>query len=70
MLKQIILTINDIQTERNKYDSDLNGKTYDELLEKYESAVMMQHMRMDRRINSREYEQNPDFTVIELRNAQ
>lgn len=70
MLKQIILTINDIQTERNKYDSDLNGKSYDELFEKYESAVMMQHMRMDRRINSSEYKRNPDFTVVELRNAQ
>ena len=32
MLKQIVLTISDIQTERNQYDSDLNGKSYDELL--------------------------------------
>ena len=32
MLKQIVLIISDIQTERNQYDSDLNGKSYDELL--------------------------------------
>lgn len=65
-LRDIILLIMDIQAERDSYDENLNGKSFDELEEKYEVGLMTQQMRMDRRIEKREYQRNPNYRVIEI----
>ena len=64
--KDIVTIISDIQSESEKYDEDLNGKTFDELKKQYETSLTIQQMRMDRRIVSREYEANPNYSIIEI----
>lgn len=65
-LRKIVLIINDIQSEYEKYDENLNDKTYHELTDAYETSLMIQQMRIDRRIVTREYVRNPNFVRIEL----
>ena len=62
-LKKILEIITGITTEDEKYDSDMNGLSYGELYEKYKTSLAMQQMRMDRRINARQYEKNPAWIV-------
>ena len=66
ILKKILEIICDIDSEKEKYDPDFNGLTYDELYGKYKMSLAMEQMRMDRRINSREYERNTAFTVVKI----
>lgn len=65
-LKKILEIICGIESEMQKYNYDLNGLTYDELYDKYKTSLAMQQMRMDRRINSREYIKNPAFDIVHI----
>ena len=65
-LREIIWLISDIQSEDGKYDEDLNGLSFDELHEKYKTSLMIQKMRMDRRINTRQYTKNEAYKVIQI----
>ena len=65
-LRRIIIILNDIQSECEKYDEDLNGRSYEELAKLYETSLMIQQMRMDRRIITRDYERNPQFVKVEV----
>ena len=64
--KKILEIICEIDSEREKYDSDFNGMTYSQIYDKYKMSLAMEQMRMDRRINSREYERNRAFSVIKI----
>ena len=65
-LKKILEIITGITTEEEKYDSDMNGLSYDELYEKYKTSLAMQQMRMDRRINARQYVKNSAWIIVHI----
>ena len=52
--------------ERDKYDEDLNGLTYDDLIESYKTSLDISQIRQDRRINGRQYEKNQNYKIIEI----
>lgn len=66
-LRGIVSIINDIESEAEKYDEDLNGMEMDGLEETYGTALDIQRMRMDRRIVTRRYERNPHYSIIEVK---
>ena len=65
-LKKILEIIVGIDSEEEKYDDDLNGLSYDELYSKYKTSLAMQQMRIDRRINSRQYEKNRAWIIVHV----
>ena len=66
VLKKILGFIMGIIEERDKYDEDLNGLTYDDLVEKYKTSLDISQIRQDRRINGRQYERNTNYKIIEI----
>jgi len=65
-LKKILEIIVGIESEEEKYDDDLNGLSYDELYSKYKTSLAMQQMRIDRRINSRQYKKNRAWIIVHV----
>ena len=66
ILKKILWFIMDIVEEREKYDSDLNSLSYKDLAELYKTSLDISQIRQDRRINSRQYQRNKNYRIIEI----
>ena len=65
-LKKILSIITGIVSEREKYDEDLNGLSYEDLEECYRTSLDISQIRQDRRINGRQYDRNPYYRIIEV----
>ena len=66
ILKKVLGFIMGIIEERDKFDEDLNGLTYKDLVEKYKTSLDISQIRQDRRINGRHYERNTNYKIIEI----
>lgn len=65
-LKKILNIIMTAYGEKDKYDYDLNGLSYDRLYKRYENSLKMEADSMKNRINDKEYERNRNYKIIEV----
>ena len=65
-LKKILNIIMTAYGEKDKYDYDLNGLSYERLYKRYENSLKMEADSMKSRINDKEYERNLNYKIIEV----